>query len=171
MKRNVILSIFLIITGLLLAQPGRPKGPGGQYGERMEMMMIWKLTDHLGLSQNQAEKFFPVMREHQKELMEIRKEEMELFDPTFAKVKKGEKVSKSDLNKLLGNIKSFEEKKTKDRIDFIKKSGDILDPTQQVKLLMFEPSVKQQMQRRMKERSGSKRKFSKPFHAVRNALK
>ena len=151
MKRNVILSIFLISTGLLLAQPGRPKGPGGQYGERMEMMMIWKLTDHLVLSQNQAEKFFPVMREHQKELMEIRKEEMELFDPTFAKVKKGEKVSKSDLNKLLGNIKSFEEKKTKDRIDFIKKSGDILDPTQQVKLLMFEPSVKQQMQRRMKE--------------------
>ena len=69
--------------------------------------------------------------------MKIRKEEKELFDPTFAKVKKGEKVSKSDVNKLLGNIKSFEEKKTKDRIDFIKKSGDILDPTQQVKLLMF----------------------------------
>ena len=122
MKRNVILSIVLMTTGLLLAQPGMPKGPGGQYGERMEMMMVWKLTDHLGLSQKQAEKFFPVMREHQKELMKIRKEEMELFDPTFAKVKKGEKVSKSDVNKLLGNIKSFEEKKTKDRIDFIKKS-------------------------------------------------
>ena len=151
MKRNVILSIVLMTTGLLLAQPGMPKGPGGQYGERMEMMMVWKLTDHLGLSQKQAEKFFPVMREHQKELMKIRKEEMELFDPTFAKVKKGEKVSKSDVNKLLGNIKSFEEKKTKDRIDFIKKSGDILDPTQQVKLLMIEPTVKQQMQRRMKE--------------------
>ena len=151
MKRNAILSIFLIATGLLLAQPGRPKGPGGQYGERMKMMMIWKLTDHLELSQNQAEIFFPVMREHQKELMRIRKEEMKLFDPTFAKVKNGEKVSKSDLNKLLGNIKSFEEKKVKDRIDFIKKSGDILDPTQQVKLLMFEPTVKQQMQRRMKE--------------------
>ena len=151
MKKNVILSTLLIATGFLLAQPGKPKGPGGQYSQRMEMMMVWKLTDHLGLSQKQAEKFFPVMREHQKELMKIRKEEMKLFDPTFAKVKKGEKVSKSDLNKLLGNIKSFEEKKTKDRIDFIKRSGDILDPTQQVKLLMFEPTVKQQMQRRMKE--------------------
>ena len=151
MKRNVILSIVLMTTGLLLAQPVIPKCPGGQYGERMEMMMVWKLTDHLGLSQKQAEKFFPVMREHQKELMKIRIEEMELFDPTFAKVKKGEKVSKSDVNKLLGNIKSFEEKKTKDRIDFIKKSGDILDPTQQVKLLMFAPTVKQQVQRRMKE--------------------
>ena len=58
MKRNVILSIFLISTGLLLAQPGRPKGPGGQYGERMEMMMIWKLTDHLGLSQIRQKNFF-----------------------------------------------------------------------------------------------------------------
>ena len=151
MKKNVILSIFLIATGLLLAQPGKPKGPGGQYSERMEMMMIWKLTDHLELSEDQAEKFFPVMRVHQKELMEIRKEEKELFYPTFTKVKKGEKVSKSDVNKLLGNIKSFEEKKTKGRINFINKSGDILDPTQQVRLLMFEPTVKQQMQRRMKE--------------------
>ena len=151
MKKNVILSTLLIATGFLLAQPGKPKGPGGQYSERMEMMMVWKLTDHLGLSQNQAEKFFPVMREHQKELMEIRKEEKELFEPTFTKVKKGETVSKSDVNRLLGNIKSFEEKKTKGRIDFIKKSGDILDSNQQVKLLMFEPTVKQQIQKRMKE--------------------
>ena len=66
-------------------------------------------------------------------------------------VKKGETVSKSDVNRLLGNIKSFEEKKTKGRIDFIKKSGDILDSNQQIKLLMFEPTVKQQIQKRMKE--------------------
>ena len=151
MKKKVILSTYLIATGLLLAQPVKTQGPGGQYGERMEMMIVWKLTDHLGLSQKQAEKFFPIMRDHQKELMEIRKEEMELFDPTFTKVKKGEAVSNSDVNKLLGNIKSFEDKKTKGRIDFIKKSGNILDPNQQVKLLMFEPAVKQQMQRRMKE--------------------
>ena len=121
MKKNVILSTLLIATGFLLAQPGKPKGPGGQYSERMEMMMVWKLTDHLELSQSQAEKFFPIMRDHQKELMEIRKEEKELFEPTFTKVKKGETVSKSDVNRLLGNIKSFEEKKTKGRIDFIKK--------------------------------------------------
>ena len=55
MKKNVILSTLLIATGFLLAQPGKPKGPGGQYSERMEMMMVWKLTDHLGLSQKQAE--------------------------------------------------------------------------------------------------------------------
>ena len=79
MKKNVILSIFLIATELLLAQPGKPKGPGGQYSERFEMMMIWKLTDHLELSEGQAEKFFPVMRVHQKELIEIRREEKELF--------------------------------------------------------------------------------------------
>tara|TARA_B100000427_G_scaffold105037_1_gene87086 strand:+ start:186 stop:692 length:507 start_codon:yes stop_codon:yes gene_type:complete len=151
MKKNVILSTLLIATGFLLAQPGKPKGPGGQYSERMEMMMVWKLTDHLELSQSQAEKFFPVMRAHQKQLMEIRKEEKELFEPTFTKVKKGETVTKSDVNRLLGNIKSFEEKKTKGRIDFIKKSGDILNSNQQIKLLMFEPTVKQQIQKRMKE--------------------
>jgi len=46
------------------------------------------LTDHLELSEEQAEKFFPSMRLHQKQVLEIRKEERELFSPTFAKVKK-----------------------------------------------------------------------------------
>ena len=41
MKKNVILSTLLIATGFLLAPPGKPKGPGGQYSERMEMMMVW----------------------------------------------------------------------------------------------------------------------------------
>ncbi|GIT57480.1 MAG: hypothetical protein Ct9H300mP18_09090 [Candidatus Neomarinimicrobiota bacterium] len=68
------------------------------------------MTDHLELHKIRQKSFF-LHAEHQKGLIKIRKEEMELFDPTFAKVKKGEKVSKSDFNKLLGNIKSFEEKK------------------------------------------------------------
>ena len=36
--------------------------------ERMESMVIWRLTDHLELSSEQAEKFFPRFREHREEL-------------------------------------------------------------------------------------------------------
>jgi hypothetical protein len=92
------------------------------------------------------------MRLHQKQVLEIRKEEKELFSPTFAKVKKGDQISKSEVNKLLNKVESFEQKKIKTRTDFIKKSGDILDPTQQVKFMMFEPYMRDQVQARMKER-------------------
>ena len=32
--------------------------------EKMEMMMAWKLTEHLKLTNEEAEKFFPRFREH-----------------------------------------------------------------------------------------------------------
>ena len=152
MKKIVIATLSFMIMSFAFAQPGKLRGPGGQYSERMEMMMIWKLTDHLELSEEQAEKFFPSMRLHQKQVLEIRKEEKELFSPTFAKVKKGDQISKSEINKLLNKVESFEQKKIKTRTDFIKKSGDILNPTQQVKLMMFEPHIRDQLQDRMKER-------------------
>ncbi|MEA1882869.1 MAG: hypothetical protein U9N31_10790 [Candidatus Marinimicrobia bacterium] len=152
MKKTTLVVSSLLMIGLLFAQPGKPRGPGGQYGERMEMMMIWKLTDHLELTEDQAEKFFPSMRAHQKQVMKIREEEKELFTPLYQKVKKGEDISKSEANKLLNKVAAFEQKKSKARIDFVKKSSDILNPTQQLKLLMFEGHMKQQVRNRLQDR-------------------
>ena len=152
MKKTTLTLLLLFMIGTLVAQPGRPGGPGGQYGERMEMMMIWKLTDHLELTQDQAEKFFPSMRAHQKQVLKIRKEEKELFTPVYKKVKKGEDISKAEANKLLNKVATYEQKRSKARIDFVKNSGDILNPTQQVKLLMFDGQMKQQVRDRMQDR-------------------
>ena len=152
MKKTTLTLLLLFMIGTLAAQPGRPGGPGGQYGERMEMMMIWKLTDHLELTQDQAEKFFPSMRAHQKQVLKIRKEEKELFTPLYKKVKKGEDVSKAEATKLLNKVAAYEQKRSKARIDFVKNSGDILNPTQQVKLLMFDGKMKQQVRDRMQDK-------------------
>ena len=152
MKKTTIVITSIIGIGSLLAQPGKPRGPGGQYSERMEMMMIWKLTDHLELTENQAERFFPSMRAHQKQVLKIRKEEKELFTPVYKKVVRGEDISKAEANKLLNKVATYEKKRSKARIDFVKNSGDILNPTQQVKLLMFDGQMKQQVRDRMQDR-------------------
>ena len=57
MKKTTIVITSIIGIGSLLAQPGKPRGPGGQYSERMEMMMIWKLTDHLELTGHTKNRF------------------------------------------------------------------------------------------------------------------
>ena len=152
MKKTTLFLTSIIGIGSLFAQPGKLRGPGGQYDERMEMMRIWKLTEHLELTEDQAEKFFPSMRAHQKQVLKIRKEEKELFTPLYKKLKKGEDVSKSEATKLMNKVASFEQKKSKTRIDFVKNSGDILNPTQQVKLLMFEEHMKQQVRDRMQDK-------------------
>ena len=153
MKKTTLTLLLLFMIGTLAAQPGRPGGPGGQYGERMEMMMIWKLTDHLELTQDQAEKFFPSMRAHQKQVLKIRKEEKELFTPVYKKVVRGEDISKAEANKLLNKVATYEKKRSKARIDFVKNSGDILNPTQQVRLLMFDGQMKQQVRDRMQDKN------------------
>ena len=56
------IAILLMSFSLALCQPGKPGGPGGQYGNKMEMMMVWKMTEYLNLSEQQAEKLFPRMR-------------------------------------------------------------------------------------------------------------
>jgi len=165
MKKTTITLLLLITLGMLVAQPGRPRGPGGQYGERMEMMMIWKLADHLELTEDQAEKFFPSMRAHQKQVLKIRKEERELFTPIYKKVKKGEDVSKAEASKLLKKVAEYDQKKSKARIDFVKKSSSILNPTQQVKLLMFDERVKQQV------RDGIQDKYKPPKRGGMNQRK
>jgi len=52
----------------------------------------------------------------------------------------------------LNKVAAYEQKRSKARIDFVKNSGDILNPTQQVKLLMFEGHMKQQVRNRMQDR-------------------
>ena len=110
MKKTVITRIIILLSGNLFGQPGKSRGPGGQYSERMEMMIVWKLTDELELSEKQAEKFFPIMRSHQQLIKDIRRDEKDLFEPLYTKVKKGKKVSQQEVNNLLKNISSLDDK-------------------------------------------------------------
>ena len=152
MKKTTLTLLLLFMIGALVAQPGRPGGPGGQYSERMEMMLIWKLTDELELTEDQAGKFFPLMRSYQKDVMELRRQEKLMFEPMYNKIKSDDKINQSEVNNLLNKISAIDKKKSKKRIDFIERSGGVLEPQQQLKLLMFEPKMKSQVQREMRER-------------------
>lgn len=168
MKRIATILTLSITCGLLMAQPGMPKGPGGQYGERMEMMMIWKLTDYLELNENQAEKLFPKIRNHRKEVEKLRKAEMEFWKPLKEKMADGKELTKKDMDKVLKHLSSMEGEKSKARIEFVKSTSGFLNPTQQVKLLTFEGMMRNEAQKRIKDRyrpgpPGNKQKRKRRF--------
>ena len=52
---------------------------GRRSAEKMENMIVWRLTDELDLSTDQAEKFFPRFRELRKSLEKIGKQEREMM--------------------------------------------------------------------------------------------
>lgn len=146
------IAILLISLSIAICQPGKPAGPGGQYGNRMEMMMVWKMTDYLNLSEKQAEKLFPRMRKQRVEMRDYFDSEKELFDSYLTKIKNGEKISQSDVNSLYKKMDDLRAQKNDARMKFFKSTADILDPAQQVMYLSFEPYMKEEAQKGMKER-------------------
>ena len=70
----------------------------------------------------------------------------------YDKIKSDDKINQSEVNNLLNEISAIDKKKSKTRIDFIERSGSVLEPDQQLKLLMFEPKMKSQVQRDIRER-------------------
>ena len=155
--------IIIMSFSFILCQPGKARGPGGQYQNRMETMMVWKLTDYLNLSEQQAEKLFPRMRRHRVRMGDLHTEEKDLFDSYLSKIKKEENISQSDVNTMLKKMENLDQKKSTNRIDFIRSTKDILDPEQQIMFMSFEPYMKQEAQKGMKERyrKGSDRMMDK----------
>jgi len=146
------IAILLIIISTAICQPGKPAGPGGQYGNRMEMMMVWKMTEYLNLSEEQAEKLFPRMRKQRVKMRDYFDNEKKLFDSYLAKIKKGENISQADVKALYKKMDDLSEQRNDARMKFFQSTTDILDPTQQILFLSFEPYMKEEAQKGMKDR-------------------
>ena len=54
MKKIDIVILYLALGVMLFAQPGKSRGPGGQYTDRMEMMRVWKMTEYLELNKRHS---------------------------------------------------------------------------------------------------------------------
>ena len=81
----------------------------GERRQRMESMMIWRLTEELDLKTEQAEKFFPRFREHRKNLDEIRDQEREIGKTLRGKLK-DESLNKSEVTAAVKKITSLRKK-------------------------------------------------------------
>ncbi len=78
--------------------------------------------------------------------------EKELFDSHLSKIKKGDKIAQSDVDAVYKKMQDLADKKNDARMKFFKSTRDILDPTQQIMFLSFEPYMKEEAQKGMKER-------------------
>ena len=126
--------------------------------EKRESMVIWRLTEDLDLSSQQAEKFFPRFREYREKLDKIGKEERKSLMEIRFKIRDNEEISKSAMERTIKNVAELR----KDRVDletkFILGMEDILDPNQMVKLSVFKLRLMKEMQGEMRDRKGKDRK-------------
>ncbi len=127
--------------------------------EKMEMMIAWRLTEHLKLTNEEAEKFFPRFREHREAMDALAEKEKKLNTEIREKVERGDALSNKDLNKLLDDLSDLGEKKLKAKKSFINGLEGHLNNVQRAKLIGFEHRFRKEVRDQLKhhKKGGKKR--------------
>ena len=159
MKQIILLIIGAVLISNTIAQEDIKKD---KRSEKMEMMVVWRLTEHLKLTPEQAEKFFPRMRSHKEKLAEIQKEHKQLMESMHEKIERGDEINNKEIKSQLKTIAEFEIKKLDLQEKFILDLEGVLNNAQRAKLIGFDRRLKQEIKDQMKEyRKEKKRSHEK----------
>ncbi len=157
MKSGKYLMAFVILAwaGIALAQPPPPMGPGGgpmreRVRERIQTMKIWKLTETVGLTSEQSERFFPIYNGYQKAVEDLEFRRADLVDHLEQLVDKSN-PSEKEISDTMAALDDIPRQILAERDKFFKDISPILPLQQQAKLAVFEERFKQQLQQFIRE--------------------
>lgn len=154
---------ILMVAGLLAQDMDQPlperdfHDQDGDRHKRMEMMMVWRLTEDLELTPDQAEKFFPRFRKHREELEEVKKMERALGKEMKQKLKADQELSESDVKATVEKITELRKKHVDIESAFLLGMDDILSPRQLANLGMFKQKMMRDIRGEFKERRRGKK--------------
>ena len=158
--KNIILSIMFLLVGIVTGQP--KKAVVKEKKEKMEMMMAWKLTEHLKLTNEEAEKFFPRFREHREIINTFTDKEKTLNSEIKEKIERGDALSNNDLDKLLDELSGLERKRIKEKKSFIDGLEGHLNNVQRAKLIGFEHRFRKDVREQLKHHKKGDKKRDRP---------
>jgi len=143
---------IIIFVFVLNGQENHPK-------KNMKIMMKWKLTEYLDLNEKQAEKFFPKMNMHEKNMKEINN-----------KIKLLKENLENQINSQLSNspympnnknnieeLRKLEKIKIDIKSDYMLSLQTVLEPNQLSKLLIFDKKFKKELREGLKNKRYKKR--------------
>lgn len=159
--KTFILISFFALPGVLWAQPFGGPEPGFRPGpnegpmrekvrQRIEMVKIWKLTEAVGLTAQQSERFFPIYNQHQKKMEEIDDRRMNLVND-LGKLLDDPKSSDKEIQQIADKLREIPQQMMSERQKFQEDISPILSVRQQMKLMLFEERFRQQLQETIRE--------------------
>ena len=117
--------------------------------KNLKLMMKWKLTEYLDLGESQAEKFFPRMNTHEKEIKSINMQIIALKDRLEEHIQSGTASKKQNL-KMIEEIQELEQKKIRTKYNYIRSLDGVLQPQQISKLMVFDKKFKKSLREQIK---------------------
>ena len=158
--KKLFIAYILLIPMMMIAQPPRSDWDKSDR-KNMKTMNIWKLTEELELSEEQAEKFFPKFRAQQEKMEKLREEGKESLKPIFESLKESKDISESVLNDALMTFERLEQQKINDKIAFIKSLDGTLTNTQRAKLMIAPHKMRREAKDNIKKHKKSRNRRHK----------
>jgi Spy/CpxP family protein refolding chaperone len=143
----------MLSSPTLLGQPG----PGPEKGpmrerirQRIKTIKIWQLTEAVGLTPEQSERFFPIYNKHQEAMQNLESEKHEAIR-RLKSLTDDPDASDDDIAETVRKIDDFVRRSMELRQDYMKEVSTVLSFRQQGKLLAFEEMFKKRMQEIMED--------------------
>ena len=146
---------ILLLAVFLSAQDVHP-------GKNMKIMMKWQLTEYLDLEEEQAEKFFPKMNTHEKNIRDINNKIRALKEDLEKQIN----LNSSNMRKNKNNIEEIQKlEKTKIDIktEYLLSLQNVLSPNQLSKLIVFDKKFKKTLKEQLKKQRHVKDQKNKAY--------
>ena len=154
------LLVTLILALPLMTVSAQPDHKSGDSQSR-KAMGVWKMTEELELTENQAEKFFPKFRTHQDAVDKLREEQKESLKSIHESLKDGKDVSDEDLAAAIKAFQKIEASKISARVDFIESLEGVLTTSQRAKLMLAPDKMRREAKKNIKEHKKSRQRRQK----------
>ena len=136
-----IIFITTLCLSLSLMQEGNNKN--------LKLMMKLKLIEYLDLGESQAEKFFPKMNSHEKEIKSINAEIIALKNKLEEHIHLGTSSKRQNLE-AIDEIQRLEQQKIKTKFNYIRSLDGVLQPQQISKLMVFDKRFKKSLKEQIR---------------------
>ena len=165
-----ILIALLLITGLFAQderQRPEQRGPGDhnkqeQRNDRKQVWLVATQTEHLKLTPEQAEKFFPLQREYHAKVEELKKGHRTRLS-RLRTVAKDDR-SKFDADAALKVQMSVKRAMLDEHEKFLNSAKNVLEKDQWVKLIYFEDTIRKKMSEGAKNKQQDMKKMRPNNH-------
>jgi|GEM_PF-3299599 len=144
-----ILKITLLIIITIAFMNGR--SPHKKGGEKARMLMKWKLTEYLDISEKQGDSFFPKYNTFQKKQNSIHEKIGKLFDQVEEMIDDG-KINSNEVKNIQNEINDLEHDRHIIRSEFINNCQDILSEEQIAKLIVFKHKFTRKMKKELNQK-------------------
>jgi Spy/CpxP family protein refolding chaperone len=150
MLNKIIFMFSLLLTTGIMAQDGPPGPPDPEREEKIKVLKRAFITEKLDLTVSEAEKFWPLYNEHEKNRKAFREEMHKLRE---------EEKKITDKNALKEHIRKMTEVRKREADadqNFLLSCVDVLRPEQVKKLVRVEEEFRKKLLDKLRERRGDR---------------